>query len=96
MSVSLIREEDDLTESGGKIFLFPVMWEKWYTLSMVLSCIALHRVVKYFNNLRNNCTALGMQDDTHCTMKSGHLHGIMMKGYWFIYKISNELKIMVS
>lgn len=25
-------------------------------------------------------------------MQSSHLRGIVMKGYWFIYKINNELK----
>lgn len=59
---------------------------------MLLFCIALHRGVKYCNNLGNNCTALRMQDDTHYTMQSSHLHAVMMKGYCFIYKISNELK----
>ena len=87
MSVSLIREEDDLTEWWKHFLICYQFREKIHTSYGVILHCTQHEAVKCLNNM-GKMTPVSCRD----TMQCSHLHGTVMKGYCFIYKISNELK----
>lgn len=84
-----------LTRGVEKLSCSAWIRETIHTSRGVITHFTWHEAVKYLDNVVNNCTALRVQDDTH--FMSWHkacsqLHGLVMKGYCFIYKICNELK----